>query len=115
MGQAGRGRAQGGERLMGTAACGRERFTGRAVLNGERPIGATSRRRQYNQVPGHPPPPQTPRFLPPSPLLMVLRHMPKPHSRPAPAEGPFPLPLSELHPNVFPARWWTHHMFLRGS
>ena len=49
-GQAGRGRAQGGERPMGTAADGGKGFKGRAAVSGERPIGAASCRQQHNRA-----------------------------------------------------------------
>ena len=52
IGQGGRGRAQGdgGERPMGTAACVGKGFKGRAVVSGDRPIGAASCRHQHTQV-----------------------------------------------------------------
>ena len=57
MGQAVRGRAQGGERPTGTAACGGKGFKGRAAISGERPVGAASCRRQHNQASCPPRPP----------------------------------------------------------
>ena len=49
IGQAGRGKAQGGERPMGTTAYGGN-FKERARVNGERPIGTASCRQQYIQA-----------------------------------------------------------------
>ena len=40
---------------MGTAACGGTWFKGRAVVSGERPIGAARCRQQYNQASCQPP------------------------------------------------------------
>ena len=57
MGQVGRGRAQGGERPLGAAACGGKGFKGRARVSGERPVGAASCRQQYNELSCQPPPP----------------------------------------------------------
>ena len=58
IGQAGRGRALGVERLMGTAAAyGGKGFKGGAAVSGERPIGAASWREQHNQVSCPPPTP----------------------------------------------------------
>ena len=60
MGQERRGRAQGGERPMGTAADGAKGFKGRAAASGERPTGASSCRQQHNEgscQPPFPPPP----------------------------------------------------------
>ena len=48
--QAGRGRAQWGERPMGTAAYGGGGSKKRTALSGERPIGAARCRQQYNQA-----------------------------------------------------------------
>ena len=45
---------------MGTAACGRKGFKGRAAVSGERPIGAASCRQQHNQASCPPPPPRAP-------------------------------------------------------
>ena len=59
IGQAGRGRAQGGERPMGAAADGGKEFKGREAVSGERLIGAASCRQQHNQVSCHPPHPRT--------------------------------------------------------
>ena len=42
---------------MGTAACGGRGFKGRAVVSGERPMGAHSCRQQHNQASCQPPPP----------------------------------------------------------
>ena len=60
-GQAGSGRALGGERPVGTAAYGGRGFKARARVSGERPMGAPSCRQQYNrasyQHPRPPPPP----------------------------------------------------------
>ena len=49
MGQGGRGSARGGEKPMGTAACGGRGFKGRAGVS-----GAAGCRQQHNQAP--PPP-----------------------------------------------------------
>ena len=56
--QGGRGRSQGGERPMGTTACGGKGSKGRAA-KGDRPVGAAScRREQYTRA-ASPPPPAT--------------------------------------------------------
>ena len=58
IGQAGRGKALGGERPMGTAAYGGNGFAERTTrVSGERPIGTASCRQQYNQALCHTPPP----------------------------------------------------------
>ena len=57
IGQRGRRRAQGGERPMGTAACGGRGFKGRATVSGDQPTGTASCRQQHTQVSCHPPPP----------------------------------------------------------
>ena len=57
IGQGGGGRAQGGERPMGTAAYGGRGFKGRAVVSVERQLGTASCRQQHNQAPCTPPPP----------------------------------------------------------
>ena len=54
IGQAGRGRAQGGDRPMGAAAYGGKGFKGRAAVSGERPMGASSCRQQHDEVSCHP-------------------------------------------------------------
>ena len=59
IGQGGRGRAQGGERPMGAAACWGEGFKGRAAVSGDQPIGAGRCRQQHTQMSCQPP-------LPPS-------------------------------------------------
>ena len=43
-----RGRAQGGERLMGAAAYGGKGFKERAQVSGQSPVSAASSRPQYN-------------------------------------------------------------------
>ena len=64
IGQGGRGKTQGGERPMGTTACGGRGSKGRAV-NGDRPIGAARcRREQYTR--GDMP-------TPPPPTMVILR------------------------------------------
>ena len=50
VGQAGRGRAQGGERPMGTAPYGGNGFKRRAAVSGERPLGAARCRQQHNEM-----------------------------------------------------------------
>ena len=50
LGQGGRGRSQGGERPMGTTACGGKGSMGRAA-NGDRPVGEASCRREQNTMP----------------------------------------------------------------
>ena len=61
----GRGReGTGGERLMGTAACGGREFKGRAAVDGEGPMGAGSYRQQYIQASCQPPPPPHPPLTP---------------------------------------------------
>ena len=57
IGQAGGGRARGGERPMGVAACGGRGFKGRTRVSGERPIGAARCRQQRNRAACQPPPP----------------------------------------------------------
>ena len=57
IGQAGRARAQGGERLRGAAACGERGFKESVRPSGERPIGAASFIQQHNQASCQPPPP----------------------------------------------------------
>ena len=55
IGQGGRGRTQGGERPMGTAPCGGNRFKGRGRVSSKRPIGAAGCRRQHNRASCQPP------------------------------------------------------------
>ena len=55
IGQAGRGRALGGERPMGAAASGGRGFKERARVSGEMPIGAGGCRQQHNQASCRPP------------------------------------------------------------
>ena len=59
IGQAGRGRAQGGERPIGATAYGGKGLKGRAAVSGERPIGAASCRQAHNQASCQPPSAQT--------------------------------------------------------
>ena len=56
IGQVGRGRAQGGERLMGAATYGGKGLGERAKVSGLRPICATSSRQQHNHASCQPPP-----------------------------------------------------------
>ena len=49
LGQGGRGRSKGGEKLMGTTAYGGKGSKGRAV-NGDRPVGAASCRRDHHTM-----------------------------------------------------------------
>ena len=57
LGQGGRGRSQGEKKPMGTAAYGGKGSKGRAV-NGDRPVGAASCRRDHHTMAScHPPPP----------------------------------------------------------
>ena len=56
IGQGGRGRAQGGERPMGTTAYGGRGSKGRAA-GGDRPVGAASCRPKHTKVSYQPPPP----------------------------------------------------------
>ena len=55
IGQGGRGRTPGGERPMGTTACGGKGSKGRAV-SGDRPIGAASCRPKHTIASCQPPP-----------------------------------------------------------
>ena len=57
VGQAGRGRAQCGERPMGAATDGGKGFKERTRVNGRRPLGAASFRRPSIQASCQPPPP----------------------------------------------------------
>ena len=57
IGQAVRGRAQGGGRTMGAATCGGKRFKGRAAISGEKRTDGTSCRQQHNQASCQPPNP----------------------------------------------------------
>ena len=61
LGQGGRGRSKGGEKLMGTTAYGGEGSKGRAA-NGDRAVGAASCRRDHHTMASsqNPPPPQPP-------------------------------------------------------
>ena len=72
IGEAGRGRAHGGERPEGAAAYGGKGFKERARVRGERPIGVASRRQQHNQASCHYPPPTPPTAVTFSPKLCVL-------------------------------------------
>ena len=58
LGQGGRGRSKGGEKLMGTTAYGGKGSKGRAA-NGDRPVGAASCRRDHHTMAScqNPPPP----------------------------------------------------------
>ena len=56
VGQTGRGRALGAERLMGSAAYGGKGLNERTTASGERPIDAASFRRQSIQASNPPPP-----------------------------------------------------------
>ena len=58
LGQGGRGRSKGGEKLMGTTAYGGKGSKGRAA-NGDRPVGAASCRREHHTMAScqNPPPP----------------------------------------------------------
>ena len=60
LGQGGRGRSKGGEKLMGTTAYGGKGSKGRAA-NGDRPVGAASCRRDHHTMAScqNPPPLQT--------------------------------------------------------
>ena len=60
LGQGGRGRSKGGEKLMGTTAYGGKGSKGRAA-NGDRPVGAASCRRDHHTMAScqNPPPRQT--------------------------------------------------------
>ena len=49
LGQGGRGRSKGGEKLMGTTAYGGKGSKGRAA-NGDRPVGAASCRRDHHTM-----------------------------------------------------------------
>ena len=49
LGQGGRGRSKGGEKLMGTTAYGGKGSKGRAA-NGDRPVGAASCRREHHTM-----------------------------------------------------------------
>ena len=61
LGQGGRGRSKGGEKLMGTTAYGGKGSKGRAA-NGDRPVGAASCRRDHHTMAScqNPPPEFTP-------------------------------------------------------
>ena len=66
LGQGGRGRSKGGEKLMGTTAYGGKGSKGRAA-NGDRPVGAASCRRDHHTMAScqNPPKPFPPKALPP--------------------------------------------------
>ena len=68
IGQGGRGRSKGGEKLMGTTADGGKGAKGRAV-NGDRPVGAARCRREQHTKGVMPNPPHSP----PSPGPTVPR------------------------------------------
>ena len=64
LGQGGRGRSKGGEKLMGTTAYGGKGSKGRAA-NGDRPVGAASCRRDHHTMAScqNPPPPVGPSVI----------------------------------------------------
>ena len=67
LGQGGRGRSKGGEKPMGTTACGGKGSKGRAA-NGDRPVGAASCRPDHHTMASCQIPPLGPRPSPPSGL-----------------------------------------------
>ena len=72
LGQGGRGRSKGGEKLMGTTAYGGKGSKGRAV-NGDRPVGAASCRRDHHTMAScQNPPPRAERGTPLSEQHEVL-------------------------------------------
>ena len=110
---------------MGAAACGGKGFRGRAVVNGERPMGAARCRQQHNEAASPPPHVQQPR---PPAASTVFETVPQQNKNPmlplTPTKFPFfgrqegpstptPLPSLQTPPNSKPPFEHKPHGYLR--
>ena len=92
----GGGGGRGGERLMGTAACGGRGFKGRGAVSGERPIGAARCRQQHDRASCH--------CLWVGPTGFTRRPPPPTVTKPSPVRRARGAPSAVMHPPCPPPR-----------